>query len=41
MFQRGIDPKEFNDSLLNKVLFNSEVEETGDEISITLTKEVG
>lgn len=40
MFQRGIDPKEFNDSLLNKVLFNSEVEETGDEISNTLTKEV-
>ncbi len=38
MFQRRIDSKEFGDALLQKVLYGSEVNITGDDISIKIHK---
>lgn len=36
MFQRGIDVKDFNDELLQKVLYSSEIKLQGDKINILL-----
>lgn len=38
MFQRRIDSKEFGDALLQKVLYGSEVNITGDNVSIKIHK---
>ena len=36
MFQRGIDPKEFNEAILSNVLYNSEVTQEDDELNIRI-----
>ena len=36
MYKKDIDPKEFGESLLSKVLYNSEVTENEDDIIITI-----
>lgn len=36
MYNKGIDPKEFGESLLSKVLYNSEVKEEGNDVIITI-----
>lgn len=39
MFQRGIDVKEFNDKLISKVLYESDVTEKNGKINISIEKE--
>lgn len=39
MFQRGIDVKEFNDKLIAKVLYESDVTEKNGKINISIEKE--
>ena len=39
MFKEGIDVKEFNDSLMKKVLYNSEVKQEKGDVVITLKGE--
>lgn len=38
LFERGIDVKEFNEKLLNKILYSSNISESDSEINITLAK---
>lgn len=38
MFQEGIDVKEFNEKLLNKILYGSKVETSGSGIAVTLSE---
>ena len=36
MFEQGIDVKEFNEKLINKVLYSSSVSFNGDVVNISL-----
>lgn len=38
-FQRGIDPKELSSDIVNTVIYGSTIEETGDEVIISVRKE--
>lgn len=38
MYHQGIDPKEFNESILSNVLYNSEVTQENDVLNIRIGK---